>query len=245
MISRKSGMLTAAIAIPTLGLIACVWGDSSVDGEIFIDGDFAGAPANFPPTCDGEQSSSGDISRPVSAIQAIGDSLLAMHKEEGLSIPDALAQELDIPLAHNAVSGAELAERDIQNQYEPGLGSHVIVTGGANDLARECSQANLDQLISADLRSGLMVDLVNEIGQSGSQALLTSYFTPYNGEIGCPLFKDLLSRYRALGEARADAVYICTLDIILPGQTELYADSVHPSDIGSEKIGLAIADMLR
>ncbi|MEM7797689.1 MAG: G8 domain-containing protein [Chloroflexota bacterium] len=205
-------------------------------------------PLVLAPSCAGPASSTGEVVGSLGAMQAIGDSIMAHNKEDGESIPDVVGRELGVSMLQNAVGGAELdGEEGIPTLYESGSFSHVLINGGGNDFARECSVANLDRMISPDLNTGLMVDLVNRVTGDGAQAVLMSYFLPRDMETGCEHFPELMSRYRQLGQQRDDVMYVCTLETITPSQPELYFapdDPVHPSPAGSEAVGKLIADTL-
>ena len=186
---------------------------------------------------------------PLGNMQAIGDSILEFNEEEQRSIPDVVGQELRISMVNNAVVGAEFfGSEGIPSLYQSGSFSHVLVNGGGNDFDRGCSQTVVDDIISPNLRSGLMVDLVNQISSDGAQSVIMGYFLPRDREIGCPLMTELMARYSRLAEKLQDVVYINTLDTITPNTPEFYFapnDPIHPSPAGSEAVGQLIADRLR
>ena len=190
-----------------------------------------------------------EIIGPIGNMQAVGDSILGFNKEEMRSIPDVVGQELGVSMINNAVGGAEFrGSEGIGTLYQRGSFSHVLVNGGGNDFARQCSQTVVDDIISADLRSGLMVDLVDRISNDGAQSVIMGYYMPRDGEIGCPLITELMARYSRLAEKRQDVLYINTIGTITPTTPSLYFapnDPVHPSPAGSEVIGRLIADRFR
>lgn len=200
-------------------------------------------------SCEGNASSFGTPQGPLAAMQAVGDSILGWNKEANESIPDVVGQVLGVTMANNAIGGATLRGREgIATQYESGTFSHVLVNGGGNDFGESCSAPTLDAIISSDLQSGLMIDLVNQISREGAQTVIVGYFIPRDRETGCELFPELLQRYRRLAQARSDVIYVCTLSTITPDSPALYFapnDPIHPSPAGSEAIGRLIADYLQ
>ncbi|MEL6178075.1 MAG: SGNH/GDSL hydrolase family protein [Myxococcota bacterium] len=247
-------LLCSCLSFSMIGVVGCGEAPEADDDEAFDDeafedgaegGDGATLPASFA-TCMGDASSTGAVMGPLGSMQAVGDSILGWNKEQMASIPDVVGQELGISMVNNAVGGAELGGPEgIPTLYTEGGFSHVLVNGGGNDFARGCSPSVLDGLISADLTSGLMVELIDRITGDGAQAVIVGYYMPQDRETGCELFPELLARYRRLGETRADVMYICTLETITPDTPALYADPVHPSQEGSAAVGRLIARTLR
>jgi len=221
-------------------------------GEIFkelFDSKNSGPPAqeDTDPPVSGENG--GGVIAPLGNMQAVGDSILGFNQEDMLSIPDVVGRELGVSVINNAVGGAEfLGPEGIPTLYQSGSFSHVLVNGGGNDLSRDCSQATVDKIISADLRSGAMVDLVNRISSDGAQAVVMGYYLPRDGQIGCPLVQELMNRYQRLGQTRTDVQFVSTQNTITPNTPSLYFstnDPVHPSPAGSEAIGQLIANQLQ
>lgn len=179
-------------------------------------------------------------------MQAVGDSILGWNKETSESIPDFVGVQLGVSVQNNATGGATFGGEDgIASLYESGDFSHVLVNGGGNDFAGECTEEVLDGIVSPDLSSGIMVGLLDAIAADGAQSVLVGYYLPRDEETGCELFPELLRRYRALAETRSDVVYVCTLETITPATPRFYADDVHPSPAGSAAIGRVIAETLQ
>lgn len=208
-----------------------------------------GEPTDLPASCAGDVSSVLGTRTPPTRLQAVGDSILAHNREEQASIADLVGTELGVPMRNHAEGGATvLGDDGIPTLYEPGTDSHVLVNGGGNDFAAECDTATLDAILTADLQSGAMADLVDRIADDGAQTVFVSYFLPRDRAIGCPLVLDLQRRYRAMAEARDDVQFICTLETITPDTPELYAsprDPVHPSPQGSAAVAALIARELQ
>ncbi|MEM9037082.1 MAG: SGNH/GDSL hydrolase family protein [Actinomycetota bacterium] len=186
----------------------------------------------------------GAVRQPVTGVQAVGDSILGWNQESGEAISDVLGAELGVPSVNNAVGGATLTGSDgIPTLYEPDDASHVLITGGGNDFAVSCSEDMLDRLVSADLTSGRMVDLVDRVAANGSQAVIMGYYLPVRSGGECALFDDLATRYRSLAEAREDVVFVRSDLTVTPAAPELYADEVHPSPRGGIVLGRFLADV--
>ncbi|MEM9493120.1 MAG: SGNH/GDSL hydrolase family protein, partial [Myxococcota bacterium] len=197
-------------------------------------------------SCSGATSSAGEVIGSVDSLQAVGDSILGHNKETSQSIPDFVGSELGVAMVNNAVGGAEMGGPEgIPALYESGTYSHVLVTGGGNDFARDCTQSVLDGIVSADLQSGLMVELLDAIAADGAQSVIVGYYIPQDRETGCELFPELLRRYRELAQTRSDVMYICTLETITPDTPDFYDDPVHPSSDGARAIGQLIATQLQ
>lgn len=234
----------------TLGACGEFDGDLDEEGEDGADegdeGDEGGGESDLQASCAGEASSVGTVAGPVTSMQAVGDSILGWNKEDDAAIPDVVGQELGVSMQNNAIGGAEfLGPEGIGSLYESSNDSHVLINGGGNDFARECSEQTLDALISSDLQTGKMVELVDAVEVDGAQPIIVGYYLPSDLETGCEHFPELLRRYRRLAQERQDGMYICTLETITPDTPEFYADTVHPSQAGSAAVGKLIADALR
>ena len=79
-------------------------------------------------------------------------------------------------MQNSAVGGATLSpiedDEGIIDLYEPDGESHVLVNGGGNDFGLDCSAEMLDSFVSADLSTGLMVELLDAIAAEGAQAII-------------------------------------------------------------------------
>ncbi|MEO1334175.1 MAG: SGNH/GDSL hydrolase family protein [Myxococcota bacterium] len=243
-----SRLTWVALFAAALGGVAC--GDETdaerndVDGGV-LDGGMTGSPS-FMSSCAGDQSSTGTPQQPVGPMIAVGDSILGWNQEEMASIPDVVGQTLNVAMDNRAIGGAEVfGSEGIPTFYQGGTATHVLMNGGGNDFARECTSRVLDQIVSPDLTSGLMVDLIDRVSADGAQAVLIGYYLPRDNNVGCAQFEELMRRYRRLGQTRDDTMFICTLETITPSTPQLYADDVHPNIEGSAAVGRLIAAMLR
>ena len=210
---------------------------------------------------DEERDDEESITSPVMLrIQAMGDSHLAWNDTRSTAnqVSAVLSERGQAHvLENNAVSGATLGcgdagvgsnENCIPPQYVDGEWTHILLSGGGNDFLNSACRLDVDRLISADLRSGLMADLVQRFTTSGVQVLLVGYVEPLdpNGEAGsCRPIRTLLDRYRALAAGNDGIAFIDTRDVIQPNRRALYDDDVHTSVQGSRVLAEYIADHLR
>lgn len=193
------------------------------------------------------------------SIQVIGDSALEWNLGE--STGNQLSEVLDErgvthTLSNHAVGGATIGcgeggigteENCIPPQYDEGDWTHVLISGGGNDILESGCTLEAEALISAELNAGVMVSVIEGLIEAGHQVLLYGYFLPLDpsGEAGsCPALVTLLERYRALGEAREEVTYIDAGEVVQRTQPEYYADDIHPSVEGSRRIAEHIADKL-
>lgn len=245
---KRVAHLIVCSCLLTLG--ACeVDGDSGPADEGDTEGadeGEGGGETDIRASCADDASSVGEVVGPVTSMQAVGDSILGWHKEVDAAIPDVVGQELGVTMQNNAIGGAEfLGSEGIGSLYESSGNSHVLVNGGGNDFARDCSEQTLDALIASDLQTGKVVDLVDAIELDGAQPIIMGYYLPSDRETGCEHFPELMRRYRQLAQERQDGMYICTLETITPDTPDFYEDTVHPSQAGSAAVGKLIADALR
>ncbi len=196
------------------------------------------------------------------SILAIGDSFIAWNREEGASIGDVIARELDTEVENLAVSGAYLTnqlsdaeEMDIRLQYIPEDWDWVVMDGGGNDLNDECGcdvcGTTLDEIISDSGTAGALPAFVEQIIDAGSQVVFISYYdVPEDAPDTFPQCRDIMQTYDerlALLAAQFPSFYVVDAeDVIQPSNLEFYDDDfLHPSLLGSEVIGELVADLIR
>ena len=189
---------------------------------------------------------------------AVGDSFLDFHVEENASIPEVAAERLGYSIQNNALSGATmLGEDGIPTQYEEGNWPWIIVSGGGNDANDECGcEAScvtglIDSMVSEDLSSGVLTELLDQSIGNGSNVALTMYMPitadAADGFGNCvDVLATLTTRYEALADSREEVLFVNSGDIISPETTpEAYEeDGVHPSVEGSAMIGEYIAEKI-
>ena len=192
-------------------------------------------------------------------ILALGDSALDWNDEN--ATPYWLGRSL-IELGHRAdienraVSGATLGcgqggvgneTNCIPPQYIDGDWSHILLSGGANDILDSNCTIDADPLISDDLSSGLMIDTINQLVEGGHKVIIYGYFRANDngGEVSsCQALYTFLERLQTVGEARPNVLYIDAADAVTPARPELYDDEIHPSPEGSRRIGQLLAERL-
>merc|ERR1719321_1232406 len=190
---------------------------------------------------------------------AIGDSMMAANKRVGKSISEVMAKKLGISGEDNAQGGAAVLQAKggrppIPDQYVATNWEYVIMNGGINDLGGKCGNGDegmavVDQIVSADASSGAFVDIVNQAQGYGSQVVLVSYpfpVMPQKGYWRCEReVLELTRRYRLLAEGRDGVGMVDSSDYMIAGDAIFFADDgSHPSETGSEVVGLAVAELL-
>ena len=162
-------------------------------------------------------------------ITALGDSALDFNEDE--STPQQLAHVLtergvENTVQNNAISGATAACGEngigdeancIPPQIEEGDWTHILLSGGGNDILDSGCNISADEMVSEDLSSGHMVDIINRVTEPGHKVILYGYFRANDngGEMSsCQPLYTLLDRYEALGETRNGIVYIDAADAV-------------------------------
>ena len=187
-------------------------------------------------------------------ILAIGDSLLDFNTPDS-DITTVAAEALGMTHEMGAVGGTTLLGDDnaaIPGSYVNGDYRLLIVSGGGNDLGEGCTcgvdcAPILDELISADATSGVVVELVDQAVSDGKQVAWVGYMRPMADAeefSGCNDELDVLdTRTALLDEGEANMVYIKGSDLGTGQEAELYAeDGYHPSPEGSRVLGEAVAE---
>jgi len=201
--------------------------------------------------------------RPDARIVAIGDSVMWWNADEGASIADAIAGELDETVANLAVPGAAISHPnpamaieglDIRAQYRDHTWQWVVLTGGANDLGDEgaihgCATV-LEELISEDGRSGELPDLVRRIRSSGARVIALGYYelpAVEDAEDFCgDALTTLSKRIETMAALDAGVHFVSMADIMSPDDGSAYdLDRVHPSTRSSRVIGQRVAAVIR
>ncbi len=182
-------------------------------------------------------------------LLAVGDSILAWNDDE--SIPDLTAEILNrqgvaATVENRAVGGACLVRcgrrPTITDQYATGDWTHVLVTGGGNDVGDDCRSP--DSSMTAELDAGSMVDLIDRATADGAVVLLEGYapaVDPTSWWAGCASFGTLNQRYAAFAAARDDVVFVDAATVAGPSTPEFYDDDIHPSVEGGQAIAKLVA----
>ena len=194
------------------------------------------------------------------AILALGDSVLGWNAWSGESIPEVIGEILGRPVINAAAGGAHLShpERasaadglDIRGQYFEGDWDWVVLDGGGNDLhddcgCEECGEV-LDDLVSADGRTGEIPEFVSGLIDGGTQVMLIGYYAvPSDAEFGFDRCVDEAAEHGRRLQAVAAGIdgvwFVSAGDVISPENTPAYAsDLVHPSPAGSRLVGEYVA----
>lgn len=184
-------------------------------------------------------------------LLAIGDSVLAWN-DDG-STPAMVGAELQqrgvaATIDNRSVSGSCLlvcgGDETIPSTYIDGDWTHVLISGGGNDMGEPCRSP--DALLSPDLDHGTMAELIDRIPTT-TTVLLYHYSTaePYESAGICPEIRELMQRYRSLADARSNVTLVDATLVSGPNTPELWDDDVHPSVEGSRIIGQLIADLIQ
>lgn len=190
------------------------------------------------------------------SVMVVGDSIMAWNGSTGQAIGDVLAKETGLRVQDRSVPGAEMSRNgglkrllDIRRQPGRQLFDVLILTGGGNDLMRDCRcgrcKVTLDGLIGPDLQ-GEITDFVVPLARQGKQVIYLGYYgTPAGGgPFGAcaPHFKVLDARMAALASRVPGLTFVSARQAINPKDLSLYArDRVHPSPKGSALIGKLLA----
>lgn len=188
-------------------------------------------------------------------LLAIGDSVLAFSGEK--STPQAVgtileSQGVSAFVENRAIRGSCLIAcgdpdtEQIPARYIDGDWTHILVSGGGNDLGDlDGVCASPDSLMSADLSSGAMVELIDRM-PSDAVVLLYRYSIAVDEDDPrvCPQIWMLLDRYEAFAAERANVVLADASTVTGASTPELWADKIHPNEKGSQVLGQMIADLI-
>lgn len=194
-------------------------------------------------------------------ILAIGDSVMAWNGRQG--IPEAVSARLGRPVTDRARSGAHLTHPnalaratgfDISRRFNGGSWDWVILTGGGNDIRRDCATrsepAARDRLISADLR-GDIPTLIARIRATGARVGFVGYYDGptfrSTGFSRCQGAFDVInSRMAQLAGTDPGVLFFDAGTVFDASDPASFArDLIHPSALGSRAIGTALADAMR
>ncbi|MEL6347667.1 MAG: SGNH/GDSL hydrolase family protein [Myxococcota bacterium] len=197
-----------------------------------------------------------DESMPEGATMlAIGDSYYDFG-EKDVSPPNQAADILGEIVWNKAIGGTRMlgGPDAIPGQYESGMWDWVMISGGGNDVGPVCEDNNesaqvIDEILSEDGTSGVMVDLVDQIIADGGRVVITGYgqLLPDRGDfLGCEDELEVLeARGAALTANNPDVLFVPLSDDINPSEPGLFAeDGVHLSEAGSAVAGQLIAQAI-
>lgn len=190
------------------------------------------------------------------AVFVMGDDLVASP-----ALAAALEDALQRPVVTAARAGArmthplpfeelwrEATTREVIHQYAPAAYTWVVVTGGANDLRRECRcrrcDDTLDEMVGLTGRGGALPDLVTRITQGGARVLMLGY-APVPTNDGCrDDIRALNNRFSRMADVRVNVDYVSAANRITPETPGYYeGDGLSPS--GAAALADLIADTIR
>nr|WP_299284479.1 SGNH/GDSL hydrolase family protein [uncultured Tateyamaria sp.] len=204
------------------------------------------------------------VSRNANArVLMMGDSMFAIHGASRKSVAHQLEARLGEPVVDRSVSGAQylyalpisgsLGLR-IGRQYQASDWDWVIVNGGGNDLWLTCGcracNAKLDRLISADGKTGEIVDVVSTARAGGAKVVYAGYLrTPGvpSSIDHCKAYGDALEARLARMAARDGGIWFVSMaDLVPNGDRSFHGpDLIHPSHKGSAAIAARIAAAIK
>jgi len=205
-------------------------------------------------------------------ILAIGDSITAYWSKNSpfeccQSYPDFASIEINEHIQNEAVSGTRLSGEGptIPQQYTNAKASNgaydlVILTGGANDLHKECDLEE-GQTCSVTCGEKLleiadeMETLVTDIVRDGSDVVIVGYYQMNElalspGEnIGLAAYNECLATiipmYQKIADSSPHVSLIETADLVDPHDAaDYFADGLHPSIAAAQRIGHRLASVL-
>ena len=202
--------------------------------------------------------------RSGSAVLFIGDSLLAppagavagASAASCAAVSSAVAARSALVVENRAVAGIGLAEitRIYSAASSSGQGggrwSHVVVSGGINDIRAEGSISDVSRVIDPQNGTGLMTELVTRLLSDGLKVVLVSYPEGEETAPGKPRHAataELRARYKALATRANNVSYVDGSRTFgpYPKDAEKFAaDRAHPSKEGSTLLARAIGEAL-
>lgn len=188
-------------------------------------------------------------------LLAIGDSVLDFSDEK--STPQAVGTAIEsrgvsVVVENRAIGGSCLVNcgdpdtEQIPARYVDGDWTHILVSGGGNDLGDlDGVCASPDSVMSADLASGAMVELIDRLPSDAVVLLYRYSIAVDEGDPRvCPQIWTLMDRYEAFAAERANVVLADASTVSGPSTPDLWADKIHPNERGSQVIGRMIADLI-
>ena len=181
---------------------------------------------------------------------------MAWNRTEGSGVAQRLEQELGVPVGDVSLPFARLSggsgPLNIPRQIADVDVPWVVLNGGANDLRAGCGctgcDAVLDQLISADGRSGIIPDLVAALRERGSQVIWADYYTSprFAGTACVGPYDEKEARLGRMAATDPGVILVDMEDVLPSAQSVLFAsDRLHPSAEGSSRIAGLVAGAWR
>lgn len=196
-------------------------------------------------------------------ILAMGDSMLAWNGAAGNAVSDAVERQLDREVIDRSISGARMLYAlplsgsfglRISKQYLDGDWDWVILNGGGNDLwlgcgCKECDRM-LNRLISEDVSSGEIPELVARLRDTGARVAFIGYLrTPGKSSPieACTDIGDAFeARIKTMAKANKGVFFVSNKDLVPFGDLTFHSpDRIHPSVKGSAAIGARVAKLIK
>ncbi|MEO0357942.1 MAG: SGNH/GDSL hydrolase family protein [Pseudomonadota bacterium] len=196
-------------------------------------------------------------------IVMLGDSVFAWWRGSGRSVGDALAENLNRPVANFSISAARISQPNpamqftrlqIDNQFDRRAADWIVVNGGANDLYFEClclsCDGEIDQLVASDVTTGEIPAFLTQLRATGAQVMYVGYHR--SGGLGGPYDRctsrlDRVEDRLAQFAGQTDGIHFADMSDVFPPRDRSYYDGdlIHPSVKGSAAIGARIATLIQ
>jgi len=202
------------------------------------------------------------LTAPVQAkdtrLLVMGDSLMTWNGLTGRSVGRFLRKEFgDVRVA--AVSGSMMRsvgdeDRRIPAQFRDQSWDWVVANGGGNDLLFGCGCGEcddvLDELVSADGKTGIIPDLAREVTDTGAKLLWVGYLRSpgVDGVIeNCRDEGDALEARIGKAASGIDGMHFLSNAELVPSGDRSFHDPLmfHPSAKGSTAIAMRAAEAIR
>jgi len=199
-------------------------------------------------------------------ILAVGDSFTAYYSQKVSgccqSYTDYASIEIDEFIRNEAIGGARLSggpSPDIPQQYanakaEQGLYDVVILSGGGNDLMKECPVTNLPcSTACADKKQEIaneMDALITQMVADGSHVVLVGgvLMSNFSLSAGSAWYNEcwlLDTSAQDYADAHPNVSYVNARDLANPSNRADYGlDGIHPSISLTQKIGRRLGDAI-
>lgn len=186
-------------------------------------------------------------------ILAIGDSLMAWNSIGNGNVADAISLITGSEVVDRSIVASFLLTGGIERQYQEGDWDWVVANGGGNDLWLGCGcrrcEKSLDTMISADGKSGKIVDLLMRSRASGAKVIYVGYLRSPGIETPIEHCKEdgdeLERRIEMFARSNPDIYFLSLADLVPYGaRNYLSFDRIHPSRGASFLIAERISELI-
>ena len=184
-------------------------------------------------------------------ILTIGDSMLVWNFRN--SVPRQLDRLTNAIVTNRAAIGATMLRGEISRQFLVSDWDIVVVNGGGNDLLFGCGciscDATLNQLVSEDLRSGAIVELLTSIRRTVPRVIFVGYLrSPGVGSLiehCADEGNELERRIREFMDNNDGMDFVSLAGLVPDGDRSFHSfDMIHPSNHGSRVISMVILETI-